>query len=154
MTATNTSLTLKTEPRDIETRVEQLLAQMTLAEKIGQMTQVEKNSIQAGDIAALGIGSILSGGGGNPKPNNPASWREMVNGFISESLESRLGIPLIYGSDCVHGHNNCKGATIFPHNISLGAAGDEDLVERIAAATALEMQATGVRWNFAPAVSL
>ena len=78
----------------------------------------------------------------------------MVNGFIAESLESRLGIPLIYGSDCVHGHNNCVGATIFPHNVGLGAAGSAELVEQIAAATAKEMQATGVRWNFAPAVSL
>ena len=79
---------------------------MTLGEKIGQMTQVEKNSIKPGDIARLSIGSILSGGGGNPEPNNAANWRAMVNGFIKESLQSRLGIPLIYGSDCVHGHNN------------------------------------------------
>ncbi|MFK7803060.1 MAG: glycoside hydrolase family 3 protein [Anaerolineae bacterium] len=146
----------QTKPLDstVEARVDELLAKMTLAEKIGQMTQVEKNSIKKGDIAKLGIGSILSGGGGNPVPNNPENWRDMVNGFIEESLESRLGIPLIYGSDCVHGHNNCTDTTIFPHNIGLGAAGDADLVERIAAATAEEMKATGVRWNFAPAVSL
>ncbi len=145
-----------TKPLDekIEAGVEQLLQQMTLGEKIGQMTQVEKNSIKPGDIAKYGIGSILSGGGGNPEPNNPENWRNMVNGFIEESLTSRLGIPLIYGSDCVHGHNNCVDATIFPHNVGLGAAGETDLVERIAAATAQEMMATGVRWNFAPAVSL
>lgn len=145
-----------TKPLDekIEAGVEQLLQQMTLGEKIGQMTQVEKNSIKPGDIAKYGIGSILSGGGGNPVPNNPENWRNMVNGFIEESLTSRLGIPLIYGSDCVHGHNNCVDATIFPHNVGLGAAGETDLVERIAAATAQEMMATGVRWNFAPAVSL
>ena len=138
----------------VEARVDALLAQMNLAEKIGQMTQVEKNSIKPGDIAKMGIGSILSGGGGNPKPNNPQSWRDMVNGFIEESLQSRLAIPLIYGSDCVHGHNNCVDTTIFPHNVGLGAAGSAELVEQIAAATAREMQATGVRWNFAPAVSL
>ena len=145
-----------TKPLDekIEAGDEQLLQQMTLGEKIGQMTQVEKNSIKPGDIAKYGIGSILSGGGGNPVPNNPENWRNMVNGFIEESLTSRLGIPLIYGSDCVHGHNNCVDATIFPHNVGLGAAGETDLVERIAAATAQEMMATGVRWNFAPAVSL
>lgn len=152
---------IKTETTDqngldpkVEGRVDALLAEMTLGEKIGQMTQVEKNSIKPGDIARLSIGSILSGGGGNPEPNTPAAWRAMVNGFIEESLQSRLSIPLIYGSDCVHGHNNCKDATIFPHNIGLGATGDADLVERIAAATAKEMAATGVRWNFAPAVSL
>ncbi|MEM8859942.1 MAG: glycoside hydrolase family 3 N-terminal domain-containing protein [Chloroflexota bacterium] len=138
----------------VETRVDNLLKQMNLSEKIGQMTQVEKNSIKKGDITKLGIGSILSGGGGNPTPNTPENWRDMVNGFIEESLESRLKIPLIYGSDCVHGHNNCVGATIFPHNVSLGAADDEELVEQIASATATEMKATGVRWNFAPAVSL
>ena len=153
-----TPLKTKVDPRQlddaIETRVDDLLKQMNLSEKIGQMTQVEKNSIKKGDIAKLSIGSILSGGGGNPEPNNPESWREMVNGFIAESLESRLKIPLIYGSDCVHGHNNCVGTTIFPHNIALGAADDEALVEEIASATAMEMKATGVRWNFAPAVSL
>ncbi|MFT7587238.1 MAG: beta-glucosidase [Cellvibrionaceae bacterium] len=154
MTLTQTKTKTRSLDAAVEARVDALLAQMTLAEKIGQMTQVEKNSIQKGDIAKLGIGSILSGGGGNPVPNNPQNWRDMVNGFIEESLESRLGIPLIYGSDCVHGHNNCVGTTIFPHNIGLGAAGEADLVERIAAATAQEMMATGVRWNFAPAVSL
>ncbi len=153
---TPTQNEVKTTPLDaeIEARVDTLLEQMTLGEKIGQMTQVEKNSIKKGDIAKYGIGSILSGGGGNPEPNTPQNWRDMVNGFIEESLESRMGIPLIYGSDCVHGHNNCVGATIFPHNVGLGAAGDVELVEKIAAATAQEMMATGVRWNFAPAVSL
>ena len=139
---------------EIEANVNALLERMTLAEKVGQMTQVEKNSIKPGDIARYSIGSILSGGGGYPDPNTPAAWRKMVNGFISESLESRLGIPLIYGSDAVHGHNNVKGATIFPHNIGLGATGNAALVARIARATALEMAATGIRWNFAPAVSL
>ncbi len=126
---------------------------MTLLEKIGQMTQVEKNSIEVADITNLGIGSILSGGGGNPEPNTPETWREMVTTFIDASLESRLGIPLIYGSDAVHGHNNVHSATIFPHNIGLGATRDPNLVKRIAKATAKEMEATNVRWNFAPAVS-
>ena len=139
---------------EIVARAAELLAQMTLSEKIAQMTQVEKGSITPADVAHYGIGSVLSGGGGNPQPNSPATWREMVNGFIAASLESRLKIPLIYGSDAVHGHNNVRGATIFPHNNGLGATGDADLVERIARATGRELAATGVRWNFAPAVSL
>ncbi|WP_278911891.1 glycoside hydrolase family 3 protein [Deinococcus wulumuqiensis] len=134
--------------------VADLLSHMTLAEKIGQMTQIEKNSVKPGDLARLGIGSVLSGGGGNPEPNNPQTWRAMVSAFIDDSLESRLRIPLIYGSDAVHGHNNVYGATIFPHNIGLGCTRDPDLLRRIGRATALEACATDVRWTFAPAVSL
>ncbi|UBV44214.1 glycoside hydrolase family 3 C-terminal domain-containing protein (plasmid) [Deinococcus taeanensis] len=133
---------------------EQLLAQMTLAEKIGQMTQPEKNSVKPGDVARLALGSVLSGGGGNPEPNTPAGWRAMVTQFIAEAQQSRLRIPLIYGVDAVHGHNNVVGATIFPHNIGLGATRDAELVRRIGRATALEVAATNVRWNFAPAVSV
>lgn len=134
--------------------VSDLLSRMTLAEKIGQMTQIEKNSVKPGDIARLGIGSVLSGGGGNPDPNTPKAWRAMVSAFIDESLQSRLAIPLIYGSDAVHGHNNVHGATIFPHNIGLGATRDPNLLRRIGRATALEACGTDVRWTFAPAVSL
>lgn len=135
-------------------RVADLLGRMSTAEKIAQMTQVEKNSINPGDVAELGIGSVLSGGGGNPDPNNPASWASMVREFQEAALESRLGIPLLYGVDAVHGHNNVRGATIFPHTIALGAAGDAELVRRVARATALETAATGVRWDFAPMVSV
>ncbi|WP_420593920.1 glycoside hydrolase family 3 protein [Deinococcus sp.] len=134
--------------------IDDLLSQMTLGEKIGQMTQPEKNSVKPGDVARLGLGSVLSGGGGNPEPNTPESWREMVMAFKREARTSRLGIPLIYGVDAVHGHNNVVGATIFPHNIGLGAARDADLVRRIGRATAREVSATGVRWDFAPAVSI
>ena len=137
----------------IDERINSLLSQMTLLEKIAQMTQVEKNSIELSDISRLGIGSILSGGGGNPEPNNPTEWRKMVQTFLDAAQESRLKIPLIYGSDAVHGHNNVRGSTIFPHNIGLGATRDADLVRRIATATAKEMAATQVHWNFAPAVS-
>ncbi|WP_052303264.1 glycoside hydrolase family 3 protein [Deinococcus maricopensis] len=134
--------------------VEDLLAQMTLDEKIGQMTQPEKNSVKGGDVARLALGSLLSGGGGNPEPNTPETWRDMVLGFAREARTSRLGIPLLYGVDAVHGHNNVVGATIFPHNIGLGATRDADLVRRIGRATAREVSATGVRWDFAPAVSI
>ncbi len=140
--------------QDTETKVNDLLSQMTLAEKIGQMTQPEKGSVRPGDVAALGLGSVLSGGGGNPTPNTPAAWADMVRAFQDEALASRLGIPLLYGVDAVHGHNNVHGATIFPHLVSLGAAGDADLACRVAQATAVECAATGVRWDFAPMVSV
>lgn len=137
----------------VSERVDDLLGRMTLTEKFGQMTQVEKNSIKEGDITEFTIGSILSGGGGYPTPNTPENWLKMVNGFQKEALQSRLGIPMIYGVDAVHGHNNVVGATIFPHNIGLGAADDPDIVTEIGSATAVELKATGIRWNFAPAVS-
>lgn len=138
----------------IEMQVEQLLQQMTLAEKIGQMTQVEKNSITPEDVANYAIGSVLSGGGGSPIPNNPRSWADMVCGFQEAALQTRLQIPILYGVDAVHGHNNMWGAVIFPHNIGLGATRDPQLVEQIGRITARELVATHVRWNFAPAVSV
>ncbi len=127
---------------------------MTLAEKIGQMTQVSVESITPAEIADLGIGSILSGGDGNPDPNTPERWSEIVSEVTEASTQSRTGVPIVYGVDAVHGHSNVRGATIFPHNIGLGAARDVDLAREIARATAAEMRATGIRWAFAPAVSL
>lgn len=135
-------------------RVDDLLARMSLADKIGQMTLVEKNSIQTADISALGIGGLLSGGGGYPHPNTPEAWAEMVDGFQAAALESQFGIPLIYGVDAVHGHSNVAGAVIFPHNIGLGAANNPELMTEIGRVTALEMIATGIYWNYAPAVSV
>lgn len=126
---------------------------MTLPEKVAQMTQVEKNSLTPDDVAAHGIGSVLSGGG-NPEPNTPQAWLAMVGRFQRAALQSRLKIPLLYGSDAVHGHNNLAGATIFPHNIGLGATRDPGLVRRVGRVTALETSAVGVRWDFAPAVSV
>jgi len=138
----------------VEERVADLLARMTLADKIGQMTLVEKNSIISDDIAARGIGGLLSGGGGYPIPNTPEAWAEMVDGFQAYALESPLAIPLIYGVDAVHGHNNVQGAVIFPHNIGLGAANDPALMEQIGRVTAREMIATGIYWNYAPVVAV
>ena len=138
----------------LEIRIDGLVSQMTLAEKIGQMTQIEKNSIPAEDVTNYFIGSVLSGGGGNPTPNTPDTWAKMVREYQEAALKTRLAIPLLYGSDCVHGHNNVYGATLFPHNIGLGATHDEKLVYEIAQVTAKEMLATGVHWNFAPAVSV
>jgi beta-glucosidase len=127
---------------------------MTLAEKIGQMTQVENLSINPPEVSQFYIGSVLSGGGGNPEPNTPENWAQMVQGYQQAALETRLGIPLIYGVDAVHGHNNVKGAVIFPHNIGLGASRDPILAKHIAQITAVEAQATGIPWIFAPAVSV
>jgi beta-glucosidase len=139
----------------IEERVDDLLARMTLAEKIGQMTQIEKNSISVEQITDYGIGSLLSGGGGYPSAENtPEAWLEMVNGYKEAALQTRLGIPLIYGVDAVHGHNNVKGAVIFPHNIGLGAANDPDLMQRIGEVTAVEVAATSIDWNFGPTVAV
>jgi beta-glucosidase len=138
----------------VEDRVADLLSRMTLAEKIGQMTQVEKGSIVKQDITAEFIGSILSGGGGSPSPNTPQAWADMVDGFQKVALQTRLGIPLIYGVDAVHGHGNLKGATLFPQNVGLGAANDPELMERIGQITAREMIATGIYWNFGPVVAV
>ena len=140
--------------RPAVTQAEGLLAQMTLREKIGQITQVEKNSLTPDEAREHAIGSVLSGGGGYPASNTPAAWLEMVNGYQRAARDTRLGIPLLYGVDAVHGHNNLRGATIFPHNIGLGAARDPELVERVARATADEMTATGVQWNFAPTLAV
>lgn len=140
--------------QDVESQINDLVEQMTLAEKIGQMAQVEKNSLSPQDVAAYFIGSVLSGGGGNPNPNTPENWAAMVRSFQEAALQTRLKIPLIYGADGVHGHNNVHGAVIYPHNIGLGASRDAALVERIGELTAEELLATNVHWNFAPAVSV
>lgn len=137
---------------DREARIDDLLRRMTLAEKVGQMTQPEKNSVPLEDVTTYGLGSVLSGGGGHPTKNTPEEWVKMVSGFHHAALETRLGIPLLYGVDAVHGHNNMHGAVIFPHNIGLGATRDADLVQRVAAITAKEVMATHIQWNFAPAV--
>ncbi len=150
---TNT-LIYKDAARSISDRVDDLLARMNLDEKIGQMALVEKGSIKQPDIASMGIGGLLSGGGGYPKPNTPENWAKMVDDFQKGALASRLGVPLLYGVDAVHGHNNVYGAVIFPHNIGLGAAHDADLVERIGRATAESMIATGIYWDYGPVVAV
>lgn len=139
----------------VEARVEDLLKRMTLDEKIGQMTQVEKGSIIPGDVSKYFIGSILSGGGGSPtSANTPAEWYKMVGSYQAEALKTRLKIPIVYGVDAVHGHGNLQNATIFPHNIGLGAANNPELMEKIGRATAEEMLATGINWDFAPVLAV
>ena len=135
-------------------RAEDLLARMTLAEKIGQMTLIEKNSLPTEAVTQYFIGGVLSGGGGAPYNNTPENWAKMVDDYQKAALETPLAIPVIYGVDAVHGHNNVKNAVIFPHNIGLGASGDDDLVYRVARATAEEMVATNIRWNYAPVIAV
>jgi beta-glucosidase len=137
----------------VEERVNDLLARMSLEEKIGQMTLVEKNSISPDAVGEFYIGGVLSGGGGYPNPNTPEDWLDMVNAYQEGALSTPLGIPMIYGVDAVHGHNNVYGATIFPHNIGLGATRNPELMEQIGRATALEMIATGIYWDYAPVVA-
>ncbi|MEN6522436.1 MAG: glycoside hydrolase family 3 N-terminal domain-containing protein, partial [Anaerolineaceae bacterium] len=141
-------------PENAATFIEDLLSRMTLEEKIGQMTQVERGSIKPGDIKKYFIGSILSGGGSYPTPNNINSWVEMITQFQDEALSTRLQIPIIYGIDAVHGMASLYGATVFPHQVGLGATRDIDLVRQIGQATAEEMVAAGITWNFAPVVAV
>ncbi|MCB2154555.1 glycoside hydrolase family 3 protein [bacterium] len=134
--------------------VDDLVAQMTLAEKIGQMTQAERSAATPNDVATFFLGSILSGGGSSPADGSVAGWAAMHDAYQQAALSTRLGIPILYGIDAVHGHNNVVGATIFPHNIGLGATRDRELIEEIGRITALEVSATGLEWTFAPAVSV
>jgi beta-glucosidase len=134
----------------VSTRVADLLSRMTLDEKLGQMTQAERSSVTSSDITTYRLGSILSGGGSAPSPNTATSWANMYDGFQQAALATPLAIPMIYGVDAVHGHNNVVGATIFPHNIGLGATRDPALVEQIGQAVAEEVSGTGIDWDFAP----
>ena len=156
----------KNASQPVEARVADLLSQMTLAEKVGQMTQIDVARLMGegewdrGPLSEAWlkiifednqVGSILSGGGAAPLPNTPKAWAEMTNRLQDAALESsRLGIPVIYGVDAVHGHNNVLGATIYPHNIGLGATWNPELVEEVAAQVAQDVRAVGNHWTFAP----
>ncbi|MGY4979686.1 glycoside hydrolase family 3 protein [Streptomyces sp. 900105755] len=135
----------------VKKRVADLLSRMSLEEKAGQMTQAERGAVgTGGDVAAYDLGSLLSGGGSTPTPNTAAAWAQMIDDFQLRAQATRFQIPLIYGADAVHGHNNLAGATIFPHNIGIGATRDPGLAEQAGAVTASEVRATGVSWDFAP----
>jgi beta-glucosidase len=136
--------------RPVSVRVDDLLSRMSLDEKIGQMTQAERKSVTNADITNYRLGSLLSGGGSAPTPNTATAWADMYDSFQGAALATPLGIPMMYGVDAVHGHNNVYGATIFPHNIGLGATRDPGLVQRIGRATAEEVSGTGIDWDFAP----
>lgn len=140
----------------IEAKVDALLKSMTLDEKIGQMTQVDLGAIKnnKADIQKYFIGSMLSGGDSDPPDNSPQTWAKTYDEFQSWALKTRLKIPLIYGIDAVHGHNNVDGAVIFPHNIGLGATRNPELVEKAARITAVEIAGTGMNWTFAPCIAV
>ncbi|KAM0944129.1 putative glucan 1,3-beta-glucosidase [Dioscorea sansibarensis] len=145
----------KDPKRPLNVRINDLLGRMTLAEKIGQTTQIERENATAEVINKYFIGSVLSGGGSVPSPQaSVGTWVKMVNEMQKGAMSTRLGIPIIYGIDAVHGHNNVYRATIFPHNIGLGATRDPALVKKIGAATALEVRATGIPFVFAPCVAV
>ena len=138
----------------IEQKVDSLLAMMTIDEKIGQMTQVcHFQEIPEDAIASGAIGSVIHTQG--PLPGNGAAeWQATFTSLQKKALSSRLGIPLLFGVDAVHGQNTYDGATIFPHNIGLGATANEELVEKAASITALESQATGFNWVFSPCIAI
>ena len=137
----------------LKQRVQSVLSRMTLDQKIGQMTQSERLTSTPDDVKKYHLGAVLSGAGSSPGDNRPADWVAMNDAYWMASMaqdENHLAIPILYGIDAIHGNNNVKGATIFPHNIGLGACNDPELLTRIAQITALEILATGLEWAFAP----
>ena len=128
---------------------------MTLDEKVGQMAQADRSYLRSeADIRGYFLGSLLSGGGSSPPDKTAPGWAEMYDRYQEVALQTRLQIPLVYGIDAVHGHNNVVGAVIFPHNIGLGCTRDAALVERVARATAEEVAATGIDWTFSPCIAV
>ena len=139
----------------MESKIDSIIALMTVEEKIGQMTQIDQQFLDTiQDIADYGIGSLLSGGGSHPDTNHFEAWTDLYDEYQRVALSSRLGIPLIYGIDAVHGHNNVHGATIFPHNVGLGCANDYEVCRKVSEATAVEVAATGINWNFSPCIAI
>ncbi|KAJ1410271.1 Glycoside hydrolase, family 3, N-terminal [Sesbania bispinosa] len=139
----------------LDERIRDLMQRMTLEEKIGQMTQIERSVATPDVMKKYFIGSVLSGGGSVPAPKASAeTWVKMVNQIQNGALSTRLGIPMIYGIDAVHGHNTVYNATVFPHNVGLGVTRDPVLIKKIGDATALEVRATGIPYVFAPCIAV
>lgn len=153
----NSPITLEV---DVEEKIDDLISQMSVEQKVGQMIQAEVKSISPKDVGRFHIGSVLNGGGSWPtgKVDGPlGGWLALANLFYKESMSTkkdRLAIPVIWGTDAVHGHNNVQGATIFPHNIGLGAGHNPGLVRDIGTVTAREVAVTGIDWAFAPTVAV
>lgn len=147
------------QPRPLSSydkNVQPLLAQMTLEEKVGQMVQAEQSALKdITDIETYFLGSLLSGGSSDPKGGNTMKdWTDLYDSLQSHAIKTRLGIPILFGIDAVHGHSNVLGAVIFPHNIGLGCTRNAKLVESSARVTAEEVRATGINWTFAPCVTV
>jgi len=144
----------------LETRVRALLASMTIEEKVGQIVQGDLGSVTPDDVRQYRLGSVLAGGNSDPggRYNAPAAdWLALLDAFHSASMDTsngRKAIPVLMGIDAVHGHNNIVGATLYPHNIALGATRNRELVQRIAQATAIELRTTGFEWTFAPTLTV
>jgi beta-glucosidase len=145
--------------RALEARVKQIVGGMTLAQKIGQMTQAEIKSVTPDDVRTYYLGSVLNGGGSWPngdKHARAADWLALAERYYDASMatDMKVRVPMIWGTDAVHGHNNAYGATIFPHNIALGATRDSQLARDIGAATGKAVRATGIEWVFGPTVAV
>lgn len=141
----------------LEARVEAALKTLSLRQKVGQITQPEIRAITPDEVREYAIGTVLNGGGGWPgqdRAATPAQWRELSEKFQAAALQATPGIPLIWGTDAVHGHNNVRGATLYPHNIALGATRNADLVRDIGRATARAIRASGLHWAFAPTLAV
>ncbi len=145
---------------DIEQKVSDVMAKMSTAEKVGQIIQPLISHVTPEDVKKYHLGSVLNGGGTTPDNNKYATisdWAELADAYYQASMDEsdgKVGIPIIWGSDAVHGNNNLFGATLFPHNIGLGAANDPELIERIGEATAMELAVTGLDWTFGPTVAV
>ena len=144
----------------IEARIAKLLGQLTLEQKVAQMVQPDIRNVTPEQVKTYRLGSILNGGGGWPSANKHAAvadWVALADQYYDASMDTSTGapaIPIVWGTDAVHGHNNIIGATVFPHNVGLGAAHDPQLIERIGAITAREVAVTGIDWVFAPTVAV
>lgn len=147
---------VQAKPKNQDSRVDVLLAKMTLEEKIGQMIQVDYAAIKnnAGDIVKYSIGSVLWGGGSEIADITAKGWAGVYDSLQRLTEQTRLRVPMIFGIDAVHGHNNVDGAVIFPHNIGLGASRNAKLVGKVARVTAEEIRGTGIQWTFAPCVAV
>jgi beta-glucosidase len=138
----------------VEARVADLLSRMNLDEKVGQMTQAPNTGVTAGDISRYYLGSILSAGDGFPPVNTLAGWTAMIDGYQKEALATPLAIPIVYGIDAVHGIGLLRGATLFPHEVGLGATRDANLVRQTGQATTEEMLGIGLTWSFSPVIAV
>ena len=144
----------------LEKAVTALLRRMTIEEKVGQVIQPSITTVKPADVITYHLGSILNGGGGWPtdvRKARPADWLNLADEFHAASMDTtdgKVAIPIIWGSDAVHGHNNIVGATLFPHNVGLGATRNPELMRRIGEVTAVEMRTTGIDWDFSPTVAV
>lgn len=144
-----------TKPSQVPHDPDALVVEMTLDEKVGQMVQAERAALSAeDDVFRYALGSVLSGGGSSPGDARALAWADMYDRLQGLALRTRLQVPILYGVDAVHGHNNVRDAVLFPHNIGLGCTRNAALVQEVARITAIEVAATGVDWTFSPCIAV